>query len=310
VHSSEPHTLDSPRSDSPPPVGTVELGGSEASELQDQVKQGNLTGLREYLARTRIQCDWQDRIFMLGLIVPSIPLAALDLACEAEPEAADLFLIRCAFLSELAPTMRGSGTADQAASERFRSAAECIKSALNDLDRAAQLDSLDPTAHAYVLPSLTIFGHLASRQRRAFQQATELAPDLVPAYRAIVNALSERWHGSHEQSLKFARNAMAKASPGSDMAACLFGPICWCAAIFPLSTRKPKLPRATRTTPRLPENSMRHSMNGLVRRIRLTGRVFHTSTTRPAGIIWPEMAGACNGLYRLQTMCSARSHGH
>ena len=222
MHSSEPHTLDSPRSDSPPPVGTVELGGSEASELQDQVKQGNLTGLREYLARTRIQCDWQDRIFMLGLIVPSIPLAALDLACEAEPEAADLFLIRCAFLSELAPTMRGSGTADQAASERFRSAAECIKSALNDLDRAAQLDSLDPTAHAYVLPSLTIFGHLASRQRRAFQQATELAPDLVPAYRAIVNALSERWHGSHEQSLKFARNAMAKASPGSDMAACLF----------------------------------------------------------------------------------------
>jgi len=222
VHRSETVTLDSPCSDSPLPVGTVEPGGAEASELQEQVKRGDLAGLREYLARTRIQCDWQDRVFMLGLIVPSIRLAALDLACEAEPEAADLFLIRCAFLAELAPTLRGSGTADQAAGERFRSAAECIKFALNDLDRAAQLDASDPTAHAYVLPSLTIFGHLASRQRRAFQQAAELAPDLVPAYRAIVNALSERWHGSHEQSLKFARNAMTKAGPGSDMAACLF----------------------------------------------------------------------------------------
>ena len=217
----EPVTLASPRSDSPLPVGTIDLGGSEASDLKEQVQLGNLDGLREYLARTRRDSDWQDRIFMLGLVVPSIRLAALDLACEAEPEAADLFLIRCAFLSELAPTLRGSGAADQGG-ERFRSAAECIRFALNDLDRAAQLDALDPTAHAYVLPSLTIFGHLASRQRRAFQQATELAPDLVPAYRALVNSLSERWHGSHEQSLKFARNAMTKAGPGSDMAACLF----------------------------------------------------------------------------------------
>ena len=146
----------------------------------------------------------------------------MDNACEMEPEAADLFLIRCALLSELSATMRGSGTAEKVTGERFRNTTECIKAALNDLDRTAQLDALDPTAQAYVLPSLTLFGHLASRQRRAFQQATELAPDLVPAHRAIVNALSERWHGSHELSLKFARNSMTKAGPGSDMAACLF----------------------------------------------------------------------------------------
>jgi tetratricopeptide (TPR) repeat protein len=203
-------------------MGTVELGGSEASDLQEQVKDGNLTGLREYLARTRKERDWQDRIFMLGLIVPSMSLAALDFACEAEPAAADLFLIRCAFLSELAATMRGSGNTDQAATARFRNAALCIRAALADLEKTAQLDTEDPTAHAYVLPSLTLFGHLTSRQRRAFQQATELAPDLVPAYRAIVNAQSERWHGSHEKSLNFARNSMTKAGPGSDMAACLF----------------------------------------------------------------------------------------
>ena len=34
--------------------------------------------------------------------------------------------------------------------------------------------------------------------------------------------LSKRWHGSHEESLQFARHAMTKAGPGSDMPACLF----------------------------------------------------------------------------------------
>jgi tetratricopeptide (TPR) repeat protein len=215
-------TLTSTRGDSPLPAGTVEAGSSEASDLKEQVEHGNLTGLRAYLARTRGENDWQDRIFMLGLVVPSIRLTVLDIACEAEPEAADLLLIRCAFFSELAATMRGSGTAANEAAVRFRNATECIKAALTDLDRVAQLDAQDPTAHAYVLPFLTIFGQLASRQRRAFQQATELAPDLVPAYRAMVNTLSARWHGSHEASLKFARQAMTKACPGGDMAACLF----------------------------------------------------------------------------------------
>jgi tetratricopeptide (TPR) repeat protein len=219
---SQPATVASPSSGSPLPAGTVALGGSEASELKEQLRHGNLAGLREYLARTRRESDWQDRIFMLALIVPSIRLAALDFACETEPEAADVFLLRCTFFAELATTMSGTGTGDKAASGRFRNAAECIKAALSDLDRTAQLDAADPTAHAYMLPSLTIFGQFVSRQQRAFQQATELAPDLVPAYRAIVTSLSERWQGSHEKSLKFARYAMTKAGPCSDMPACLF----------------------------------------------------------------------------------------
>jgi tetratricopeptide (TPR) repeat protein len=190
--------------------------------LKQQVKQGDLAGLREYLARTRKERDWQDRFFMLGLVVPSARLAALDFACEAEPEAADLFLIRCAFFCELAATMRGGGTCEQVGEERFRNAAECIRAALTDLDKATQLDGQDPTAYAYVLPSLTIFGQLLPRQQYAFQRATELAPDFVPAYRAIVTTLSERWHGSHEKSLQFARFALTKAGPGSDMPVCLF----------------------------------------------------------------------------------------
>jgi len=219
---SQPVTLASPRSDGNLPPRSSALGGSEAQELKNQVKQGNLQGLREYLARTRKEGDWQDRLFMLPLIVPETSIGTLDTACEAEPEAADLFLIRCAFYADLARKMRGARTVDRVGEERFRNSAECIQFALAALEKTCQLDPQDPTAYACILPVLSIFDQFAPLQQRVFQKATELAPDLVSAYRAMVNALSERWGGSHEESLKMARAGMSKALPGSDMAVCLF----------------------------------------------------------------------------------------
>jgi tetratricopeptide (TPR) repeat protein len=198
------------------------LGGVEAENLKEQVKQGNLTGLRAYLARTRAESAWHDRIFMLQLVAPNIRLAALNFACEAEPEAADLSVIRCAFYTDLARTMRGSGTCDDVTRESFGNSADCVKAALAALETCAKLDAQDPTAFAYILPCLTIFDALARQQQHAFQQATALAPDLVPAYYAITNRLSKRWGGGHEESLEFARKAITKAGPGSDMAFCLF----------------------------------------------------------------------------------------
>ncbi|MGD0730562.1 MAG: tetratricopeptide repeat protein, partial [Terracidiphilus sp.] len=219
---SQPVTLASPSIGGFLPRGAADLGGFEASELLEQVKQGNLGGLRRYLARTRAERDWQDRIFILSLVVPGIRFAALDFACDTEPQAADLFLLRCAFFKEQASRARGGGMADQVGEGRFRNAAENIEAALAALQKTEQLDAEDPTAFAYILGSLTIFGQTLSHQQYAFQKATELAPDLVPAYWSIVTSLSERWHGSHERSLQFARHAMTKAGPCSDMAVCLF----------------------------------------------------------------------------------------
>jgi hypothetical protein len=159
---------------------------------------------------------------MLNLIVPSLSRGTLDAACEAEPGAVDLLLIRCAFFCELASTMRGTKTSNHVTEESFYNAGECIQGALSLLEPISQLDAQDPTPFAYVLPCLRIFGQLKATQQRVFQQATELAPDLAPAYRTIVNSLSERWGGSHEESLQFARFAMTKGSPGGDMALCLF----------------------------------------------------------------------------------------
>jgi hypothetical protein len=199
----------------------VEPGDPELTELSRQVQQGQLDGLRQYLARTRGERDWQDRVFVLEQVAAKASIGDLDTACEAEPQAADVFLIRCAYFGELSKKMRGTGTCDQVTKERFKNSAECVKAAMADLAKCTQLDHRDPTCFVLVLKPLTIFSQ-HEMMKRAFNCAIAIAPDLVPAHFAITTALSKRWGGSHEASLDFARKAMTKAGPGSDMAACLF----------------------------------------------------------------------------------------
>jgi hypothetical protein len=195
---------------------------SEVDNLIAQVKQGNLSGFRAYLARTRVEADWQDRDFILDRVVHWIPLSALDFACDTEPNAADLFVIRASFFSSLARKQRGSGTTDKVTEDAWQSAANCVKAALGALKRSTSLDPEDPTAMVRVLPSLGIFCELLPKMHEIFQRATQLAPDLAPAYQPLITVQSKRYGGSHEQSLEFARAAFAKSTPGSDMAYGLF----------------------------------------------------------------------------------------
>lgn len=196
-------------------------GDTEVAQLVQQLQQGQLEGLRQYLSRSRAGSDWQDRLYVLEQAAPKSSIDILNAACTAEPQAADLFLIRCAYYAELSKTMRGTGTADKVGNARFQNSAACVKAALTDMARCAQLDAADPTPFALLLAPLTIFSQ-HELQQKAFQKATSLAPDLVPAHRAITNSLSKRWGGSHEASVDFARKALAKAGPGSDIPTCLF----------------------------------------------------------------------------------------
>lgn len=199
-----------------------ERGGAEAAELKAQLRAGDLSGLRAYLARTRAEADWQERIYLLELVIEEVRPEILDFACDVEPGAADLFVARCAYFVRRAMHLRGTGTCETLRDGRMTSVARCIQTALTDMDRAVQLDPHDPTAPACILPVLTIFTELRPRQQAMFGHVRAVAPDLVPAWRAMVTAASQRWGGSHEQSLKLAREAMAVARAGSDMAACLF----------------------------------------------------------------------------------------
>jgi tetratricopeptide (TPR) repeat protein len=198
------------------------LGGDEATQLRSELKEGNLAGLREYLARSLCERDWQDRDFMLALVIPELRLEALSFAEELEPEAADLALVRCAYFVRRAWQMRGNGTTDKVGEIGFEAAANCVKSAIESLYKAKDLNPSDPTPHAYILPALMIFTGLAEVFQAAFSRVEELAPNHVPAHYTMVNTLSKRWGGSHELSLEFAREAVRRAPLGSDMPVCLF----------------------------------------------------------------------------------------
>ena len=204
-----------------PRVDRSASGDAETVELIRQVAEGNFAGFRDYLARARADADWQDRIFVLERVAPKVSIDALDAACRSEPEAADLLVIRCAYYANLAATMRGTGTSDQVTAARYQNSAECVKAAMNDMGVSTKLDDKDPTAYTLVIRPLTIFSQV-ELQKQAFARATEIVPDLVPAHFAIISALSERWGGSHVASVSFAREALSKVGPGSDMTACLF----------------------------------------------------------------------------------------
>jgi hypothetical protein len=210
-----------PSPPSPPPEPEeIEIGGEEIVQLQQQVSGGDLTGLRQTIARMLENREWQDRLFVIDRVIPKCQLHVLDQACEAEPQAADVVLLRCALFSHLAREARGSGTVEQTSEAQFGTAGSWVKEALREYERAGQLNPAEPTLHAIVMRPLVIFGDMRERLRDAYFKATRLAPSFVSPHFTMVTAESERWGGSHDKSLHIARGAMLGA-PG-DSAVCLF----------------------------------------------------------------------------------------
>lgn len=198
------------------------LDFGEIEQWQKQVAQADFTGLRQFLAQSRQSQDWQDRYFVLDLIAPSIPPSSVDKLCGAEPNAADLYLIRGAHLFDLVSKSRGTKTADRTTEQQMAQAEHFIKATIASLRQAIQMDAADPTPHVFAMRSFQVFSELHKHLQQYYQQAVRLSPDFVPTHFVMVNAQSKKWGGSHGQSLQVARAAISQAKPGSDAAACLF----------------------------------------------------------------------------------------
>jgi hypothetical protein len=204
------------------PLFAPDFNGNELASLQQQAANGDFAGLRQFLARARKACDWQDEYFVLDLIAPCIKPGSLEPICAAEPNAADLYLVRGAHLFDLISKSRGSKTADRTSGKQMAQAGEYIKTAISSLRRTTQLFPGDPTPHVFAMRCFQVFSDLHKNLHQAYQAAIQVAPDFVPAHFVMVNAQSQKWGGSDEQSLQVAHSAMSQARPGSDVAACLF----------------------------------------------------------------------------------------
>lgn len=202
--------------------GAQELGGSEAHHFKQQVQSGDFSAMRQYLIQTREAQEWQDRYFMLHLVAPFVHRNALEAACNAEVEAAELWLLLGAYFFDQIGKSRGARTAEQTSSEQFEDAHAHTQNMMQCLRRVSMLAPNDPTPRILALRGLIVFGQYEDIVKQEFAEGMEAAPACVPLHYAITNARSKKWGGSHEESLQRARLAMKYAQAGSDMAVCLF----------------------------------------------------------------------------------------
>ena len=190
--------------------------------LKQQLQSGDFSETRQYLARSRKAHDWQDRCFLLNLLAPSLPIDALTAASDAEPNAADLLLLLGAYYFQRVGQSRGTKTAELTTGEQFGGAEIHLQNMMECLLRVYELDRDDPTPHIFALRGLVVFTEHHSAVKQEYAEAIRLAPDCVPAHFAMVNARSQKWGGSHEESLAIARAAMRSGKLGGDMPVCLF----------------------------------------------------------------------------------------
>jgi hypothetical protein len=202
--------------------GAFELGGTEGWDLKQEVLEGNFTGLRKLLADTRASKDWDDRHFMLDIVIGSTLPGSLDQAVAKEPAAVDLLLCRGAYAVHQAWLARGGSTADEVSDEQWARAREWVGKAKADLARVTAADTADPTPCAFLMRGALIFDSDEQTFLESYAEAVRRAPEFVAARAQMVNQKSEKWGGSHEESLAVAREAAARGARGGDAPFCLF----------------------------------------------------------------------------------------
>jgi hypothetical protein len=203
-------------------LGPYDFSGNEVGILCRQIYAGDYTGINWFLDENLKTRNWDDRAFVLGQVLDAVNSDSLNAACAADPGNYNLHLLLGCWLQDMIGKSRGANTADDTTREQFDAAFEYLRAATSCLAHAASLQPDDPTPHMVTMRAMIISSQFESRQKEEYTIADRLAPHFVSLQFAYVLGRSEKWLGSHEESLQVARSAMRKAKPGDDMAACLF----------------------------------------------------------------------------------------
>ncbi len=135
----------------------------------------------------------------------------LDRWIREWPASAHAHLIRGAHAVHWAWQARSSRRADQVDTAAFAEFFRRLELAQVDLDAARRLDSTSPLPAACSIRVLMGQQADADHLRATFDQATEGAPTLVGAHRAMLNALCAKWGGSDAAMFAFARESASRS---------------------------------------------------------------------------------------------------
>ena len=137
--------------------------------------------------------------------------------CAARPDSAPAQVALGACRIDAAWEVRGTGLAEsvsRAAWERFH---EGLRRAEAGLERGAKLDPADATPWTLLLRSGRGLEIPVEELRLRFEQATRRDPGLCVAHDEMLQALAQKWFGSHEEMFAFARGVADGAADGSPL---------------------------------------------------------------------------------------------
>jgi hypothetical protein len=139
---------------------------------------------------------------------------------ESTPDDPLAWLARAVHRVEAAWQARGRGRADAVSSSARDAFAQHMRAAAPDLARAAALDPTDPTPH-YLLMGAAPGLHAGDGAKAAVvahhADVVARAPDHHLAHKRLVFLVSERWYGSHAESVATAHRLAAAAPDGSEL---------------------------------------------------------------------------------------------
>lgn len=134
-----------------------------------------------------------------------------------EPESADARLCYGAQLLQSAWDARGYGRSFQISNKSADKYHELLTEAEFNFEACIALDNEDSTPWAYLLVVYTGLYNDPELRDYYFENAIARDPENWAAHMHMIIALSEKWGGSNEEMMAFAREASDNAEEGSDL---------------------------------------------------------------------------------------------
>lgn len=160
-----------------------------------------------------------ERYFYSVSISRTMSLRALKKWVQREPESGNALLCYGARLLQWAWDARGYGRGAEISDAQWDTFFERLKTTRSVLLECAEKSPDDPTPWAYLIMVATWCSDDDDIKYEYLLEAIKRDPDNWPAHMHMIVALSEKWGGSNDAMLEFARNASVQAGAGTDLAA-------------------------------------------------------------------------------------------
>lgn len=138
---------------------------------------------------------------------------------ENYPESGDALLCYGARLLQWSWSARGYGRGGEISESQWKEFFNRLDKTRQILLKCTEKSPEDPTPWAYLIMVATWYSDPEEVKHNYFKEAIARDPNNWAAHMHMVIALSEKWGGSNEEMVEFARNASEQAPIGSDLKA-------------------------------------------------------------------------------------------